>query len=64
MRVIMRMIMRVIMNLMNLIIIIIIFIIIIVIIIIIKKPFYLLEINKRTNKKYICNTLVLTYLHF
>ena len=57
MRVIMRMIMRVIMNLMNL-------IIIIIIIIIIKKPFYLLEINKRMNKKYICNTLLLTYLHF
>ena len=30
---------------------------------IIKKPFYLLKINKRTNKKYICNTLLLTYLH-
>ena len=32
-------------------------IIIIIIIIIIKTPFYLLKINKRTNKKYICNTL-------
>ena len=30
---------------------------------IIKKPFYLLKINKRTNKKYIYNTLLLTYLH-
>ena len=32
-------------------------------IIIIKTPFYLLKINKRTNKKYICNTLLLVYLH-
>ena len=31
--------------------------------IIIKTPFYLLKINKRTNKKYISNTLLLTYLH-
>ena len=30
---------------------------IIIIIIIIKTPFCLLKINKRTNKKYICNTL-------
>ena len=26
------------------------------IIIIIKTPFYLLKINKRTNKKYLCNS--------
>ena len=38
-------------------------IIIIIIIIIIKTPFYLLKINKRTNKKYLCNALLLTYLH-
>ena len=31
--------------------------------VIIKTPFYLLKINKRMNKKYICNTLSLTYLH-
>ena len=31
--------------------------------IIIKTPFYLLKINKSTNKKYVCNTLLLTYLH-
>ena len=43
--------------------IIIIIIIIINIIIIIKTPFYLLKINKRTNRKYFCNTLLLTYLH-
>ena len=35
----------------------------IIIIIIIKTPFYLLKINKRTNKKYICHTLLLVYLH-
>ena len=33
---------------------------VIIIIIIIKTPFYLLKINKRTNKK---NALLLTYLH-
>ena len=32
-------------------------------VIIIKTPFYLLEINKRANKKYLCNELLLTYLH-
>ena len=32
--------------------------------IIIKTQFYLLKANTRTNKKYICNTLLLTYLHF
>ena len=36
-------------------------------IIIIKTPFYLLKINKRTNKKYLCNsnfvTFLFTYLH-
>ena len=37
-------------------IIIIMIIIIIIIIIIIKTPFYLLKINKRTNKKYLCNS--------
>ena len=31
--------------------------------IIIKTPFYLLKVNKRTNKKYICNIFLLTYLH-
>ena len=31
--------------------------------IIIKTPLYILKINKRANKKYICNTLLLTYLH-
>ena len=31
--------------------------------IIIKIPFDLLKNNKRTNKKYICNTLLLRYLH-
>ena len=45
------------------IIIIIVVVIIIIIIVVIKTPFYLLKINKRTNKKYICNTLLLTYLH-
>ena len=28
-----------------------------------KTPFYLLKNNKRTKKKYISNTLLLTYLH-
>ena len=32
-------------------------------IIIIKTPSYLLKINKRTNKKYLCNTFLLTHLH-
>ena len=32
--------------------------------IIIKKPSYLLKINKRKNKKYLCSTPVLAYLHF
>ena len=31
--------------------------------IIIKTPFYLLKINKKTNKKYLCDALLLTYLH-
>ena len=31
--------------------------------IIIKTPFYILKINKTANKKYICNTLLLKYLH-
>ena len=31
--------------------------------IIIKTPLYLLKINKGTNKKYLCNALLLTYLH-
>ena len=34
-----------------------------IIIIIIKTPFYLLNINKRTNKKYLRNALLLRYLH-
>ena len=37
------------------------FIIIIIIIIIIKTPFYLLKINKRTNKKYLCNSNFVTH---
>ena len=45
------------------IIIIVIVVVIIIIVVVIKTPFYLLKINKRTNKKYICNTLLLTYLH-
>ena len=32
-------------------------------IIIIKTPFYLLKINKRMNKKYLCNALLLAYFH-
>ena len=31
--------------------------------IIMKTPFYHLKINNRTNKKYICNTFLLTHLH-
>ena len=31
--------------------------------IIIKTPFYPLKINKKTNKKYLSNGLLLTYLH-
>ena len=31
--------------------------------IIIKTPFDLLKINKKTSKKYICKTFLLTYLH-
>ena len=30
---------------------------------IIKTLFYSLKTNKRTNKKYLCNALLLTYLH-
>ena len=33
----------------------------IIIIIIIKTPFYLLKINKRTNKKYLCNSNFVTH---
>ena len=32
--------------------------------IIIKTPFYLLKINKETNKKYLSNALLLTYFSF
>ena len=32
-------------------------------IIIIKTPFYLLKINKRTNKKYLCNSNFVTYFY-
>ena len=32
-----------------------------IIIIIIKTPFYLLKINKRANKKYLCNSNFVTY---
>ena len=32
-------------------------------IIIIKTPFYLLKINKRTNKKYLCISNFVTYFH-
>ena len=39
------------------------FIIIIIIIIIIKTPFYFLKINKRTNKKYLCNSDFVTYFY-
>ena len=45
-------------------IIIIIIIIIITIIIINKTSFYLLKINKRTNKEHLFNALLLTYWHF
>ena len=30
---------------------------------IIETPFYLLKINERTNKTYLCNALLLKYLH-
>ena len=33
------------------------------IIIIIKTPFYLLKINKRSNKKYLCNSNFVTYFY-
>ena len=39
------------------------FIIIIIIIIIIKTSFYLLKINKRTNKNYLCNSNFVTYFY-
>ena len=32
-------------------------------IIIIKTPFYILKLNKRTNKKYICNRNFVTYFY-
>ena len=32
-------------------------------IIIIKTPFYLLKINKKTNKKYLCNSSFVTYFY-
>ena len=35
----------------------------IIIIIIIKTPFYLLKINKRTNKKYLCNSNFVTHFY-
>ena len=31
--------------------------------IIIKAPFYLLKINKRTNKKYLCNSNFVTHFY-
>ena len=31
--------------------------------IIIKTPFYILKINKRTNKKYLCNSNLVTYFY-
>ena len=31
--------------------------------IIIKTPFYLLKINKKTNKKYLCNSNFVTYFY-
>ena len=34
-----------------------------IIIIIIKTPSYLLKINKRTNKTYLCSKPLLAYLH-
>ena len=39
------------------------FTIIIIIIIIIKTPFYFLKINKRTNKKYLCNSNFVTHFY-
>ena len=38
-------------------------IIIIIIIIIIKTRFYLLKINKRTDKKYLCNSNFVTHFY-
>ena len=35
----------------------------IIIIIIIKTSFYLLKINKRTNKNYLCNSNFVTYFY-
>ena len=35
----------------------------IIIIIIIKTPFYFLKINKRTNKKYLCNSNFVTHFY-
>ena len=32
-------------------------------IIIIEKPFYLLKINKRSNKKYLCDSNFVTYFY-
>ena len=34
-----------------------------IIIIIIKTSFYLLKINKRTNKNYLCNSNFVTYFY-
>ena len=34
-----------------------------IIIIIIKTPFYFLKINKRTNKKYLCNSNFVTHFY-